>query len=103
MDDNLKHIDKFYRDSLENYVPESRQKFGWGKLGLKLIIFNLGGWSLFAASLIFIGINKRNSIIMLEEIEQFFKSTPEHRKSDNIIIVKPEKVKPFDINRYKCN
>lgn len=97
MDDNFNHIDKFYKDSLENYVPANRQKFGWGKLGLKLLIFNFGAWSLFAASLIFVGITSA-VVYNFEEIEEFFITTSTIENSDNIIIVKPEKVKPFDTN-----
>ena len=55
MENDLKHIDRLYKNALKSYEPDTAKKFGWGKLWMKLLIFNLGGWTLAAATVILIG------------------------------------------------
>lgn len=95
MDDNLRHIDKLYRDTLADYVPESRKNFGWIKLGLKLLIFNLGSWSLFAAATLFVATTATVVYVVIEPEPLSFYNNKAVSESETQLITKNETLLPI--------
>jgi len=55
MDNELKDIDKFYKDALKNYEP-AKAKNNWFYLGFKLLTLNLGSYFVYGSIAILVGI-----------------------------------------------
>ncbi len=54
MTNDINHIDDFFKKKLENYDAGAAKQFLWSKLWIKLLMFNLGGWTLASAAVLFI-------------------------------------------------